>query len=62
MGKKKIIIGITMGDPAGIGPEIILRFFQKHIPPLKYLLHAEDIFDKPTDLSEIDINDNQLRI
>jgi len=30
MVKKKIIIGITMGDPAGIGPEIIVRYFQEN--------------------------------
>ena len=27
--KKKTIIGITMGDPSGIGPEIILKSFEK---------------------------------
>src|SRR4030042_1327606 len=36
--KKKIVIAITMGDPAGVGPEIILKSFldprvwQKGIP------------------------------
>ena len=27
--KNKPVIGITMGDPSGIGPEIILKSFQK---------------------------------
>jgi 4-hydroxythreonine-4-phosphate dehydrogenase len=27
--KKKSVIGITMGDPSGIGPEIILKCFEK---------------------------------
>jgi len=29
MSRREAIIGITMGDPAGIGPEIIVRFFQQ---------------------------------
>ena len=29
--KNKIICGITMGDPSGIGPEIILKSFEKAI-------------------------------
>ena len=28
MKKKKVSIGITMGDPAGIGPEITLKALQ----------------------------------
>ncbi len=28
--KKEIIVGITMGDPSGIGPEIILKSFQNN--------------------------------
>jgi 4-hydroxythreonine-4-phosphate dehydrogenase len=30
-GKKKVTIGITMGDPSGIGPEIILKSFEKQV-------------------------------
>ena len=36
MVRKKIIIGITMGDPAGIGPEIIVRYFQENNPHSGY--------------------------
>ena len=36
MVRKKIIIGITMGDPAGIGPEIIVRYFQENNPHRGY--------------------------
>jgi 4-hydroxy-L-threonine phosphate dehydrogenase PdxA len=29
--KKRITVGITMGDPSGIGPEIILKSFENSI-------------------------------
>ena len=29
--KNTITIGITMGDPSGIGPEIILKSFEKSV-------------------------------
>jgi 4-hydroxythreonine-4-phosphate dehydrogenase len=29
MSREKVMVGITMGDPAGVGPEVILRYFQR---------------------------------
>jgi 4-hydroxy-L-threonine phosphate dehydrogenase PdxA len=29
MKDKRPVIGITMGDPAGIGPEIVVKHWQK---------------------------------
>jgi len=49
MVRKKIIIGITMGDPAGIGPEIIVRYFQENNPHRGYnilIIGDRSIFDE----------------
>lgn len=50
------IIGITMGDPSGIGPEIILKsFLNKKTKPGKYLVIGDyeiiEFFNKKLDLN-----------
>lgn len=40
-------IGITMGDPAGIGPEIILKAYELRLP-----IHAPIVFGDPTILTK----------
>ncbi|MEW6381412.1 MAG: 4-hydroxythreonine-4-phosphate dehydrogenase PdxA [bacterium] len=36
MSRKEAVIGITMGDAAGVGPEIIVKFFHQEIAPRHY--------------------------
>ena len=54
---KKILI--TMGDAAGIGPEIILKSFQQISSPEKFLLIGnKDIFDKTEKMFNIKLPNN----
>jgi len=35
-------IGITIGDPAGVGPEIIVRLLEHLDPQCAYIIYGEE--------------------
>src|SRR5690625_1736618 len=63
---KKPIIGITMGDAAGVGPEIIIKSLQSQklyeeshpivIGDAKMLKRAADILKTDLNIREVDVN------
>jgi 4-hydroxy-L-threonine phosphate dehydrogenase PdxA len=59
--QKKIICGITMGDPSGIGPEIILKSFEKAVIRNKKIVIIGDYNIMAASLEKLKITSFKLK-
>ena len=60
--RKSIICGITMGDPSGIGPEIILKSFEKSIISSKKVVIIADFNIMAASYSILNIKSFRLNV
>jgi len=60
--KNSIILGITMGDPNGIGPEIIIKYLmsEKKVDAMFVVFGAEEVFDYYLKMFELNIPINVI--
>lgn len=65
MKNKKIKLAVTMGDPAGIGPEICLKlldYAKDHLPKVEIIIYGEEeiLKEESRNLNLLDIDSSQV--